>query len=377
MQCGQGSVRSVIKKRIAIVLPNLRGGGAERLHVTLANDWIAQGYDVEFILLRKEGELITLLSPEITVVGLAIDRMRKSIIPLALHIYRSRPLVILVAMWPLTSVAVFAWILSGCKSRVFVSDHEMLSMSRVADGRIRAFLIMILLRVTYTLASGVVAVSRGVKKNLCELGKLPEKLIRVIHNPAATGALPLEDTQSTRVQLWGSGCHFHILSVGRLTPEKDHVTMIRAFGELVKSHNAKLVILGEGPLRPELEALIAEMRLKESVFLPGFVVDPSPWFGCADLFVLSSLREGFGNVLVEALECGVPIVSTNCPGGPSEILANGQFGKLVPIQNPGALAQAMEEALLGLHNPAELKLRARDFSVRKISDEYLKYMFAE
>jgi glycosyltransferase involved in cell wall biosynthesis len=365
----------MINERIAIVLPNLGGGGAERLHVTLANDWVAKGYDVEFILLRKEGELISLLLPEITVIELDIDRMRKSIIPLALHLYKSQPSVILVAMWPLTSVAVFAWILSGCKSRLFVSDHEVLSMSRVTGGRIRAFFIMILLRITYTLASGVVAVSRGVKKDLCDLGKLPEKLIRVINNPAASGSILLGDTQTMRAQFWGSGFDFHILSVGRLSPEKDHATMIRAFGLLVKSHNAKLVILGEGPLRPDLESLVTEMKLKESVFLPGFVIDPYPWFGSADLFVLSSLREGFGNVLVEALECGVPIVSTNCPGGPSEILANGQFGKLVPIQNPRALAQAMEEVLLGSHDSADLKLRAKDFSLTKISDEYLKYMF--
>ena len=365
----------MINERIAIVLPNLGGGGAERLHITLANDWITKGYDVEFILLRKEGELINLLLPEITVVELAVDRMRKSIIPLALHLYESRPSVVLVAMWPLTSVSVFAWILSGCKSRLFVSDHEVLSMTHVTNGRIKAFFIMILLRITYTLASGVVAVSRGVKRDLCDLGKLPEKLIRVINNPAATGSIPLGVTQAMRAQLWGSDCDFHILSVGRLSPEKDHVTLIRAFGLLAKSHNAKLVILGEGPLRPDLESLVTEMKLKESVFLPGFVIDPYPWFGSADLFVLSSLREGFGNVLVEALECGVPIVSTNCPGGPSEILANGQFGKLVPIQNPRALAQAMEEVLLGSHDSADLKLRAKDFSLTKISDEYLKYMF--
>jgi glycosyltransferase involved in cell wall biosynthesis len=160
-----------------------------------------------------------------------------------------------------------------------------------------------------------------------------------------------------------------------LAPEKDHESLIKAFALIPKNFNAKLVILGNGPARADLEALVIQLELEGRVLLPGFIVDPYPWFRSADLFVLSSLREGFGNVIVEALECGLPVVSTNCPSGPAEILEDGRFGKLVPVKDPPALAFAMLESLDSPHDRAMLMRRSQDFSVRKISDEYLAYFF--
>ena len=371
----QRHVSIQVNKKISIILPSLCGGGAERLHVNLANDWVAQGFDVEFILLRKEGELIPLLAPEITVIGLNVDRIRSSIFPLAVCLRKSRPQVALAAMWPLTSAAVLAWMLSGRKGNLFLSDHENLSASYIAQGRAKLSYLKNLIRFSYPLASGVIAVSRGVKKDLCELGNLRDKLVRVIYNPAATGVSSVRETPSVQVQLWGAGFDSHILSVGRLTVEKDHETMIKAFALLPKNLSAKLVILGEGPLRAKLEVLITQLKLDGRVLLPGFIIDPYPWYRSADLFVLSSLWEGFGNVIVEALECGLPVVSANCPSGPSEILEDGRFGKLVPMKDPQALAKAMAESLNESHNRMLLLQRAQDFSVRKISDEYLAYFF--
>lgn len=361
--------------KIAIILPNLRGGGAERLHVNLANDWIINGFDVEFILLRKEGELIQLLNPNISVVGINVDRIRDAILPLAAHLRKSRSKVVLAAMWPLTSAAVLAWVLSGCKVKLFLSEHEHLTSSYIGRGRVRPSYLKNLIRFSYSLTSGVVAVSSGVKKDLCELGCLQEHIVRVIHNPAAIGVSSDREVPSVQAKLWGPEVDVHILTVGRLTQEKDHATLIKAFALLPRSKIAKLVILGEGPLRAELEALVTQLNLVGRVLLPGFVMDPYPWFRSADLFVLSSLWEGFGNVIVEAFECGLPVVSTNCPSGPAEILENGRFGKLVPVSDSTALAFAMEESLNSNHDRAALMRRAEDFSVRKISDEYLAYMF--
>jgi glycosyltransferase involved in cell wall biosynthesis len=151
--------------------------------------------------------------------------------------------------------------------------------------------------------------------------------------------------------------------------------LIKAFALLPKDINAKLVILGDGSLRTVLEALIFEHKLEERVILPGFTLDPYPWYRSADLFVLSSRFEGFGNVIVEALECGLPVISTNCPGGPAEILADGRYGKLVLVQNPLALADAIIESFSASHDRMELINRAKDFSVRKISAQYLNYFF--
>ena len=363
-------------RKILIILPNLTGGGAERVHVNLANDWAIHGFDVEFVLMRKEGDLIQLLHPKISVVGLNVDRIRDSIIPLAAHLRKSRPQVVLAAMWPLTSAVVLAWLLSGLKGKLYLSDHEHLTSSYIRRGRAKQSYLKNLIRFSYPLASGVIAVSRGVREDLCELGNLPEQKVRVIYNPAVIGIASRREVHSSTEQLWGSDVAFHLLTVGRLAPEKDHVTLIKAFALLPESLNAKLVILGEGPLRAELEALVTLLHLTDRVFLPGFMMDPYPWFFRADLFVLSSLWEGFGNVIVEAFECGVPVVSTNCPSGPAEILEDGRFGKLVPVNDPLALAEAIVDSLNMSHDKTSLIRRAQDFTVRKISDEYLAYMFS-
>jgi len=364
-------------KKITIILPDLGGGGAERLHVHLANDWVARGCYVEFVLLRKQGELFSLLAPEVTLTVLGVDRIRDAILPLATHLRKSRPQVVLAAMWPLTSAAVFSWLLSGRIGKLFLSEHENLTLSYIGQHHAKPSYLRNLIRFTYPFANGIIAVSRGVMEDLCVLGRLPLNKVRVIYNPAATGIPPFRESSEERVKLWGTGFQRHILAVGRLAPQKDYETLIKAFELLPQNLNTKLVILGEGPLRLELMALVTELGLQKRVALPGFTRDPYPWFRSADLFVLSSRWEGFGNVIVEALECGVPVVSTNCPSGPAEILEDGRYGKLVPVQEPVALASAMADGLNETHDRAALMRRAQDFSVRKISDEYLIYIFPE
>ena len=361
------------KAKLSIVLPNLCGGGAERLHVNLANDWVVQGYEVEFILLRKEGELIPLLAPEIKVIGLNVYRFRNAILPLAGYLRKSSPQVVLVAMWPLTSAGVLAWLLSGRKGKLFLSEHANLSMVYQVEKIPRPWYLDTFIRFTYRLSNGVIAVSRGVKDDLCIIGKLSGRFVRVIYNPAATGVKKKSESRNKKNKLWGSGFKYHILAVGRLVLQKDHKTLIEAFSLLPKGIKAKLVILGEGPLRAELESLVYKLELVESVSLPGFKIDPYPWLHSSDLFVLSSRFEGFGNVIVEAFECGIPVVSTNCPSGPSEILEDGRYGKLVPIQDSSAMAIAILESLTKTHDRDILIQRAQDFSVKNISNQYLAY----
>ena len=360
---------------ITIILPNLVGGGAERVHVNLANDWIAQGFDVELILLRKEGDLLPLLAPEINVINLNVDRIRRAIFPVALHMRKSCQKIILVPMWPLTSAVVIAWIMSGSKGKLFLSEHVNLGSYITEKSNIKLKFVKNIIRFTYRFANGIIAVSKDVKKDLCAFGSLKEKIVQVIYNPAAVGVSSDRELTSVKQGLWGTGFDYHILTVGRFSVEKDHENLIKAFALLPKDINAKLVILGEGSLRTVLEALISELKLEERVILPGFTLDPYPWYRSADLFVLSSRFEGFGNVIVEALECGLPVISTNCPSGPAEILEDGRYGKLVLVQNPIALADAILENFSASHDRMELMNRAKDFSVRKISAQYLNYFF--
>lgn len=371
------SLKHVKFRQIVIILPDLGGGGAERLHVNLANDWVAKKLKVEFVLLRGKGDLITLLAPEIEVKTLNVDRIRDSVFPIVEYLRQSRPDVVIAAMWPLTSAVVLSWLLSGRVGKLFLSEHENLSLSYIGQNRTKPGYLKNLIRFTYPLASGIIAVSRGVKEDLCLLGKLMANKVRVIHNPAATGVSDFREGFGEHTRLWGAGYDWHVLAVGRLSIQKDHFTLIKAISLLPKDLNVKLSILGEGPLRAEITALISKLGLQDRVSLPGYTKDIYNWFRGADLFVLSSRWEGFGNVIVEALECGVPVVSTNCPSGPDEILEYGRYGKLVPVQDPVALAKAIVQSLNETHNRESLMRRAQDFSVRKVSEEYLSYIFQE
>jgi glycosyltransferase involved in cell wall biosynthesis len=159
-----------------------------------------------------------------------------------------------------------------------------------------------------------------------------------------------------------------------LKPIKDYVTLLTAFAVMCKKIDARILILGEGECRAELEAQIKNLGLENSVFMPGFIKNLTSYYQRADLHVLSSSGEGFGNVIVEALAAGTPVVSTDCQSGPREILADGRFGMLVPVGDAVALANAMAKSLAIKHNCSDLKARAKVFSIDKAVDSYLKLL---
>ena len=362
--------------KIIIILPDLCGGGAERIYVDLAKDWIDNNHSVDFILMRKKGELLSLMHPKINILEFSSKRIRNFILPLVKYLMHNKPDIILSSMWPLTSVTVFSWLLSGRKGKLFLSEHVILSTSVANELFLPLWAVSVSLKITYPLASGIIAVSKIVKNDLCSFGKIPCEYIKLIYNPAATGVETYRASDAQRNKLWDGDYESNILSVGALKFEKDHKTLIQAFSYVVKGNsNAKLVILGDGPLRGNLEDLILQLGLKNNVELPGFILNPYPWYRSADLFVLSSLWEGFGNVIVEALECGVPIVSTDS-GGPTEILKHGFYGKLVPVGDSHVLALAINESLRKSHNSSLLMNRAKDFTLENISKQYLHYFIS-
>ena len=358
--------------KIAIILPNFCGGGAERLHINLAIYWSKQGHIVEFFLMKNQGELLTLVAKEVKILSPNVERIRSFILPIKRYLKNTKPDIVLSAMWPLTSATTLAWFLSSKQGKLFLSEHVILTTSVINELFLPSWLVGLSLKITYPFATGIIAVSHRVKNDLCTLGKFSCNHIKVIYNPVATGTFKNKEFDSIKAENWGIGYNYHILAVGTLKPEKNYKSLIQAFSYIAEENNAKLVILGDGDLRTDLEALIIKLKLEDRVSLFGFVIDPYPWYKSADLFVSSSLWEGFGNVIVEALECGVPVVSTDS-GGPSEILKDGVYGKLVPVDDCNTLAVAMNESLQESHNSNFLMDRARDFSISKISKKYLNY----
>ena len=361
-------------KKIVVVLPNLVGGGAERLAIYLAHDWLERGFSVEFILMESKGDLLTLLDERVSLVDLKSKKIRKALFPLAKALRKSNPDVIWSGLWPLTSVSILSWIFAGKKGRLFTIDHNYLSISTIKQLNVPSILLKFVMRLTYPFATGVMTVSHGAKLDLENLGSFKKGRVKVIYNPAATGKPALYNVSSDEsINLWGRTVKYKVITAGALSDQKNHKLLIRSFSKISQIREAKLIILGEGELRSELEDLIKSLNLEDKVKLLGFVKEPYPWFLSADLFVLSSDWEGLPTVLVESLECGLPIVSIDCPSGPYEILEKGKYGKLVPLYDELALTKAIEESLTQDHNLESLRIRAKDFSLDKISSEYLEY----
>jgi glycosyltransferase involved in cell wall biosynthesis len=362
---------------IAIVLPDLRGGGAERVGLTLGKAFLAHGHAVAFVLMKAQGELLGMVPKDAAVVDLEAARLRRALLPLARYLRDARPDALLASMWPLTSIAVWARGLARVPTRVVVSDHNDLRTAppgRSALGRLKMKGTM---RWSYPRADGVVAVSAGVGRSVAALANLPPHRVSVIHNPIAPPKDDATIADACAAPGWASHKGPKVIAIGTLKEQKGFPLLLSAFVNVRQLADARLLVLGEGPLRGELEALRSRLGLDGAVDMPGFVADPYPYLAKADVFVLSSAWEGFGNVIVEALACGTKVVSTDCPSGPREILEDGRYGKLVPVGDAGALAQAILAALDEDHDRAALIRRSQDFSVEKAADEYLRLLLPE
>jgi glycosyltransferase involved in cell wall biosynthesis len=344
------AVQQSSPRRIAFVLPNFRGGGAERVALTVMGDLLDTGHKVDLVLGRAEGELLRLLPNEVSVFDLGAARLRNMLLPLIRYFRGRRPDATQVRMWPLTVLGIIAHRLAGAPGRLVVSDHTTLSrQSGVSLRNLRWTL-----RLFYPLADARLIVSSAAAADAARLSGLPERTFHVIYNP-----LPPRSSNGAAVHEpdWG-GEGARILTVGSLIPVKNHRLLLDAFALVAKQRESRLIILGDGECRPELEAHAAQLGIADRVSFPGFALDPSPYYESADLFVLSSDREGFGNVLVEAMSAGLNVVSTDCESGPREILGGGEYGRLAAAGDAESLSQAMLETLDDPIDAEVLKRRA-------------------
>lgn len=341
--------------------------------VTLANGFAERGHAVDVVLAHAEGPYLADVAKAVRVVDLRARRVAASLPGLVGYLRRERPTALLSAMGHANVVAVLARGLAHVPTRVVVSEHNHFSQTQRRAVNLRGRAMGRFMRVAYPRADGVVAVSAGVADDLARSIGLPRGRIEVIYNPVVTPALEaLARAPVPHPWFDGAGPPV-ILGVGRLTAQKDFATLIRAFARLRARQPARLVILGEGELRPALEALAAELGVQADVSLPGFVDNPFAYMRRSALFVLSSAWEGFGNVLAEAMACGCAVVSTDCPSGPAEILENGRWGRLVPVGDAPALADAMAATLAEVNRP-EVQARAAAFGVENAVNACLRLM---
>lgn len=337
------------------------------MRLVLAKE-LAKDHQVEFLLLSKTGGLLNLVPEDVSVKVLNIEKSRQIFPALLNYIRKEEPDVLLAAMWPLTVIASLASFFSFKKTICVVSEHGILSDQYCSQGTFKFIILRMSMAIAYRLANTTVGVSKGVAEDIACLSFISPQKIKIIHNPAQT----YYDADLCYKDFLPSLDMPVIITVGRYKEVKNHFLLIRAFSLLREKIEAKLYIIGDGELKDSYASLIKSLNLEHDVVLTGFVSNPTPYYVCADLFVLSSDSEGFGNVIVEAMSVGTPVVSTDCKSGPREILQDGKYGTLVPTGNPDALAKAMLEALQKKHNKETLKRRASDFSVDKVVKQYIE-----
>lgn len=361
---------------LALYLPSLRGGGAERVMVTLANGFADRGLRVDLVLAKAEGPYLPDVSSSVRVVDLGASRVLGSLAGLVRYLRRERPVALLTAMGHANVVAAAARRLSRVATRLVVSEHAHFSAVSAKATSIPGRSMVHFMRWAYPGTDGIVAVSEGVAVDLAAAIGLPRERILVIHNPVVT-AVMLANSRRPQGHPWfGHGQPPVLLGVGRLTEQKDFTLLIRAFAQLRLQRDVRLMILGEGELRPQLEALVLELQVEEDVMLPGFVQNPYGYMRCAALYVLSSGWEGLPTTLIEAMACRTPVVATDCPSGPAEILEGGRWGRLIPVGDVDALAQAIAATLDEPVHP-DIATRAADFGVDQAVKNYLRVLLPD
>jgi glycosyltransferase involved in cell wall biosynthesis len=399
---------------VSVFVATLAGGGLERTMVTIADGLARRGHRVELLVCKRQGFLADKVPGSVQVIELRraplwrarwqavradVAGIRQLLRPflltskpphslanlpaLAEHLLRNRPDVLLSAMPQENLVAVQARALAKVSTRLVLTEHNTLSRQVAVARRANYRYLPPLIARQYPRAEAIVGVSRGVADDLAWQGGLPRERISVIYNPVVPPdvlALTTPPAPHPWLQVRSPPV---VLGVGSLVPQKDFPTLIRAFAHVRRSRPARLVILGEAAdaaasprQRRDLRRLASELGVAEDMDLPGYVENPYPWMAQASVFVLSSTHEGFGNVLPEAMACGCPVVSTDCPSGPVEILDGGRYGRLVPVGDDRALGEAIAATLDNPPDPATLRRRADDFSVERAIDRYEQLVLA-
>lgn len=404
------------KYRIALFQKHLRGlstdgGGIERVQINLSKAFIKRGYKVDLIVCDKTPLNLPNLSDRANIIhlnpsnklissfySLMADpgylwlkprklffsnlrpRILKYLPAFASYLKSHQPDIVLSAFREINLVTLLASHLVNVPVGIVISEHTVWSLknSDKKNKRKRKWLFSYAkLSELYSEASGIVAVSEGVAKDVSSAINMEKKKISVIYNPIVSSDLISLSKEAVNHPWIKDKKYPVILGVGRLSAQKNFSLMVKAFARVKKYRQSKLIILGDGKERSNLQRLIQEYSLFDDVDLPGFISNPYAFMSKVDIFALSSIAEGLPTVLIEALACGCPVVSTDCPSGPAEILEYGKYGPLVPMNDEKALAEAIISVLDDPPDPTWLKQRGMHFSVDKAAESYLQLAVGE
>ncbi len=356
---------------LAFFIPGLNGGGAQRVFVTLVNTLVGiTNHPIHLVTSREGGAFEGLVDKRVVRVVLGQKRVALSILPLARYIRAERPAAMVSTLDYCNVIFLLATMFAPVPLRKVIREANVIpAKASSLRKRIESATLRFLMRLLYPRADHVIIITKDVERSLIQHRIAPTDRMRRIPNPVVVDRLPSSESRSAPLP-----CERFILAIGRLSYQKGFDILIKAFAKLA-DREIGLVILGEGPLESHLKELALEFRVADRVFFPGFVLNTSAYLDAATLFVLPSRWEGFSNVLAEALAVGTPIVASDCPGSPREVLDDGRLGTLVPVGQPRALSEAMASELDRPSATREArKERARRYEPEKIAEQYLSLL---
>lgn len=330
--------RAMKKIKVLFFIYQMGAGGAARTLLNILNNLDRDKYEPTLITLDYMGSYESEVKEDIAFQKLPTQRLSRSVFKLA-KIIRNKEIDLVFSTIPrVNTISILATKLSFTKAKCIVREASNLDGNWIDRLKLRGFGLI------YKFADQVISLSEGVKENLVKRYKLKPEEIKVIYNPVDLNAIAKKiatDELSEEHKELFTKDKKNIVTAGRLVDQKDQKTMIRAFAKVKETIAARLIILGEGPLEESLRQTARQLGVEADVHFIGFQNNPYLYFEAADLFVLTSRFEGFAHVLAEALATGTPIVSTNCKSGPSEVLDNGKYGRLVPVGDTEALVEEM------------------------------------
>ncbi len=372
--------------KLFILIPSLEKGGIERSMSRLSRGLLSEGWDVSIISEKPSDESISYFDERVELLSLGssfIDQnsnilfsIFKNIIyyfKIRKYIKKHSPDVLLAVKNIPVSIVLkislknkFKLIIREAVDPKYSSITQRTLFSRFFVNNLKKFL--------YPKADNIIAISEGVKQSLVKNFRLDSLKIQTIYNPSADEKILSLAKEEVDMDLISD--RPLIVSIGRLTKQKDHITLLKAFNEIHSNIDCNLYIIGEGSERRNLEQFIKDNNIGDKVKLLGYQNNPWKFLSKSNLFVLPSIWEGFGNVIVESMLIGIPVVSSDCPSGPREILNNGQSGKLFQVGDYKHLAKIIEDTILSDNSELinHAKLRSKDFTIEKITQEYQKVL---
>jgi glycosyltransferase involved in cell wall biosynthesis len=361
------------KIRLLCLISKLTGGGAERMMIYLLRGLDRDRFDITLGLGRAEGPFLPMVPGDVRVLDFDVDRDAHAVDDLA-RLFRRGEHDLSFSMIAMNLAAVVAREMSGSRIPLILGARNHYSRAFPAEAQ-NAELKMLAVRLLYPRAERIIGVAQGVCDDLIANFGVPPERVRAILNP-----IDLERVRRAAQEppphpwLQPGADRPTLVTVGKLQVAKGHHDLLAAFARVRAELPARLLILGQGPLEAELRATIARHQLQDDVALVGFQSNPYAFMGHSPIFVLSSLWEGFPNVLTEAMACGAAVISTDCPSGPSEIIEDGRSGLLVPVGDAGALSDAMLRLLRDESLRRAIAARGHReverFSVEKIIAQY-------